>query len=449
VKKLLYSIYVRFIFLFIGILIISAVLSLGIVTVFQLEDVKGMVQKQLEDKVSAIDALSQERDIPLKEAVQYLEGKELTIRVYEDRDELEKAKRFSVLQEDLKQLEQGGVITKELNSTPPLPVSVGHIEGYYVMVHPDIDNNQIVRFQKTVQTVLLTAIVLGSLLILLAVSMVVKPIKKISKASVEVANGTFDVHIQHRGKDEIGELVKNFNIMVQELKANEYLHKEFVSSVSHEFKTPLSSINGFASLLKTKDLSKKEKEEYIEIIIKESNRLSNLSSNLLRLSKLDHQAIQYRREVFQLDEQIRRVILLLQDSWENNHIQLQVDLDQVSFKGDEELLQQVWLNLLVNAIKFTPEYGIISIVLKKAHNRVLFSISDNGIGISESDVKRIFERFYKADKSRSNHGTGLGLAIVKKIVEIHDGKVTVESDLGKGSLFKVELPDYEIKKIDS
>nr|WP_231618422.1 HAMP domain-containing sensor histidine kinase [Fictibacillus sp. 23RED33] len=446
---MLYSIYVRFIFLFIGILIISAVLSLGIVTVFQLEDVKGMVQKQLEDKVSAIDALSQERDIPLKEAVQYLEGKELTIRVYEDRDELVKAKRFSVLQEDLKQLEQGGVITKELNSTPPLPVSVGHIKGYYVMVHPDIDNNQIVRFQKTVQTVLLTAIVLGSLLILLAVSMVVKPIKKISKASVEVANGTFDVHIQHRGKDEIGELVKNFNIMVQELKANEYLHKEFVSSVSHEFKTPLSSINGFASLLKTKDLSKKEKEEYIEIIIKESNRLSNLSSNLLRLSKLDHQAIQHRREVFQLDEQIRRVILLLQDSWENNHIQLQVDLDQVSFKGDEELLQQVWINLLVNAIKFTPEYGIISIVLKKAHNRVLFSISDNGIGVSESDVKRIFERFYKADKSRSNHGTGLGLAIVKKIVEIHDGKVTVESDLGKGSLFKVELPDYEIKKIDS
>lgn len=448
-KKLLYSIYVRFIFFFIGILIISAFLSFGIVTAFQLNDVKAMVQKQLEDKVSAIDSLTQEGDIPLEEAVRYMDGKELTIQVYKNRDEILKAKRYSLLAEELKQLEPGRILTGELSSKPPLPISVAIIKGYYVTVYPEMDNNQIVRFQKTVQTVLLTAIVLGSLLILLAVSMVVKPIKKISRASVEVANGTFDVHIQHKGKDEIGELVKNFNIMVQELKANEYLHKEFVSSVSHEFKTPLSSINGFAELLKTQDLSKKEKEEYTDIIIQESKRLSNLSSNLLRLSKLDHQAVQFRRAIFQLDEQIRRVILLLQDNWENKQIQLQVDLDQVSFRGDEELLQQVWLNLLVNAIKFTPEHGEISVILKKQHSGLVFSIRDNGIGIRESDVKRIFERFYKADKSRSDHGTGLGLSIVKKIVEIHEGKISVESEFGKGSLFKVVLPNDELKKIGS
>lgn len=439
-KGLLHSIYVKFILLFFGILILSAILSLGIVTVFQLKGVKGMVQEQLEDKMTAIDSLVSERDIPLKEAVRYLDGKELTIQIYSNQEELLKTSQFSVLEKDLKQLNQGSIVTKEFNSNPPLPVSAALISGAYVTVYPDLENNQIARFQKTAQTVLLTAIVLGSLLILPAVSMIVKPIKKISKASVQVANGTFDVHIQHKGKDEVGELVKNFNIMVQELKANEYLHKEFVSSVSHEFKTPLSSINGFAKLLKTEGLSEKEKEDYADIIMKESQRLSNLSSNLLRLSKLDYQAVQYRRDTFNLDEQIRRVILLLQDQWEKKQIRLQINMKPISYRGDEELLQQVWLNLLVNAIKFTPGNGLICINLKEKDDKIFFSIGDNGIGIKESDLPKIFERFYKADKSRANQGTGLGLPIVKKIVEIHEGKITVESKSGEGSTFTVELP---------
>nr|WP_241680293.1 HAMP domain-containing sensor histidine kinase [Metabacillus mangrovi] len=437
---MLHSIYVRFILLFFGILILSALLSLGIVTVFQLEGVKGMVQEQLEDKITAIDSLASERDVPLTEAIRYLDGQELTIQVYRSQEELLEAKQFTVLEKDLKKLHQGSVVTKEFNSNPPLPVAAALISGDYVTVYPDLENNQIARFQKTAQTVLLTAIILGSLLILPAVSMIVKPIKRISKASVQVANGTFDVQIQHKGKDEVGELVKNFNIMVQELKANEYLHKEFVSSVSHEFKTPLSSINGFAKLLKTEGLPEKEKKEYADIIMKESERLSNLSSNLLRLSKLDYQAVQYKRDTFNLDEQIRRVILLLQDQWEKKQIRLHVDLDQIQFRGDEELLQQVWLNLFVNAIKFTPEAGVIRLTLEETDDRIIFSIADNGIGIHERDLPRIFERFYKADKSRSGIGTGLGLPIVKKIVEIHEGTITVESKPGEGSTFTVELP---------
>jgi signal transduction histidine kinase len=440
VKGLLHSIYVRFVLLFIGILIASALLSLGVVTAFQLEDMKAMVKEQLEERIIAIDSLVSEREIPLLEAIQYINSPDITVQVFENREELLRAGQFSTFAKELEKLERGrSLITKELNSRPPLPVSAAIIDGHYVTVHPDMDNNQIVRFQKTAQTVLLTAILLGSSLILLAVSMVVKPIKAISKASVEVAGGKFDVRIQHKGKDEISDLVKNFNIMVQELKANEYLHKEFVSSVSHEFKTPLSSIHGFGKLLKKEDLSLREREEYTDIIIEETERLSNLSSNLLRLSKLDHQAIQHRRDTFDLDEQIRRVILLLQNQWESKLIELSVDLEEISYTGDEELLQQIWLNLMVNAIKFTPEKGTIKIMLESRDNRVYFSIIDNGIGISASDQKRIFERFYKADKSRTKSGTGLGLSIAKKIAEIHGGKITVESEPGKGSVFCVEL----------
>lgn len=439
-KKLLHSIYVRFVLLFIGIFIASAILSLGVVTAFQLEDVKGMVKEQLEERINSIDSLVTQKNIPLQEAIRYVNGLDLTIKVFENRQELKLDGQFSALESEVGQLRQGRMITKELNSRPPLPVSAAFLDGKYVIVYPDMEDNPIARFQKTAQTVLLTAILLGSILILLAVSMVVKPIKAISKASVEVANGKFDVHIQHNGKDEISDLVKNFNIMVQELKANEYLHKEFVSSVSHEFKTPLSSIQGFGKMLKKKDLSLREREEYTDIIIEESERLSNLSSNLLRLSKLDHQAVQHRKDTFDLDEQIRRVILLLQNQWESKLIELSVDLEEISYTGDEELLQQIWLNLMVNAIKFTPEKGTIKIFLESGDNHVYFTISDNGIGISASDQKRIFERFYKADKSRTKSGTGLGLSIVKKIAEIHGGKVTVESEPDKGSAFCVKLP---------
>ncbi|WP_411335123.1 ATP-binding protein [Metabacillus indicus] len=443
---MLNSIYVRFVLLFIGILIASALLALSVVTAFQLDDLKNIVKEQLEDRITAVTSLVAEKDIPLHEAIQYISSPDMNIQVFVNREELLQAGQYLSLESELEKLEEESSVTSELDSRPPLPVTAAIIDGQYVTVHPDVDNNLIVRFQRTARTVLLTAILLGSLLILFAVSMVVKPIKSLSKASVEVAKGNFEIHIREKGKDEISDLVKNFNLMIKELKANEYLHKEFVSSVSHEFKTPLSSIHGFGKLLKKKDLSLKEREEYTDIVIEESERLSNLSANLLRLSKLEHQAIQYKQSTFDLDEQIRRVILLLQNQWEKKDLHLVITLDKAVFTGDEELLQQVWLNLLINAIKFTSDQGTIEIVLRSNADHISFSIADNGIGMSESDQKRIFERFYKADKSRTKTGTGLGLSIVKKIVDIHGGKITVESELGRGSVFYVELPSQDHQK---
>ncbi len=254
--------------------------------------------------------------------------------------------------------------------------------------------------------------IIGSLFIIIGITMIVKPIKKIAQSIKAVANGNFQVKLKKHGHDEIAELTDNFNKMVDELNGNEYLRKDFVSSISHEFKTPITSIKGFAKMLKNPSLSADEKNDYINIIVSESERLSKLSSNLLKLSELDSRAI-IRKSKFALDEQLRRVVLLFQEEWEKKNIHINMELDQVKIIGDEDLLYQVWVNLVSNAIKFTENGGTINISITNI-DKIKVIISDSGIGIKDADKEKIFERFYKNDKSRSKDGTGLGLSIVKK-----------------------------------
>jgi signal transduction histidine kinase len=227
--------------------------------------------------------------------------------------------------------------------------------------------------------------------------------------------------------------------MTKELKNIDFLRKDFVSNVSHEFKTPITSIKGFAKLIRDGKLSNDQLLDYSEIIVNESERLSLLSSNLLKLSELDSKMIREQSKLFSLDEQIRKTILILEVQWEKKEIEFDIGLDEISITGDEHLLQEVWLNLIQNAIKFSSQKGTIKINLYKYGDMAKVEISDNGIGIADEDKKRIFERFYKGDKSRSKDGNGLGLVIVKKIVELSNGKIYFESKLGKGSTFIVEL----------
>lgn len=217
------------------------------------------------------------------------------------------------------------------------------------------------------------------------------------------------------------------------------LRKDFVSNVSHEFKTPITSIKGFAKLIRDGQLSNDQLLEYSDIIVNESERLSLLSSNLLKLSELDSKMIREQSTSFSLDEQIRKTILILEVQWSKKEIEFDIDLEQISITGDEHLLQEVWLNLIQNAIKFSNQNGIIKIGLYKNGDMVKVIITDHGIGIAEEDKQRIFERFYKGDKSRSKDGNGLGLVIAKKIVELSGGKLFFESELGKGTTFTVEL----------
>lgn len=288
-------------------------------------------------------------------------------------------------------------------------------------------------------TFLVSAMV-GTILILVAVRSIVKPIKRISKASQEVAKGNFDIEVPICSRDEIGQLTTDFNRMTKELKNIDILRKDFVSNVSHEFKTPITSIRGYASLMCDGVLSAVQIKEYSSIIVNESERLSLLSSNLLRLSELDSKVIREQATDYSLDEQIRQAILLLETQWETKEIDFEIDLEKVEIRGNAYLLQEVWLNLIQNAIKFSNPKGRISVCLAKADTMANVIVRDEGIGLLPEERDRVFERFYKADKSRSKDGNGLGLAIVKKIVELSDGEIRFESEPGSGTTFFVDLP---------
>ncbi len=287
---------------------------------------------------------------------------------------------------------------------------------------------------------LILCVALGGSLLFVAIRRISDPIIRISNAAKEVGKGDFSMKMDYKGNDEIGVLAQNFNLMTTELGNMEYLRKDFISSVSHELKTPIASIQGFAEMLQDKTLSEENFHAYTTIIIEETKRLSHLSSNMLRLSKLDHQFIPESTKPFSLDEQIRRSIVLLEEKWSRKNLELDIELDEIVYTGDEALIQQIWLNLIENAIKFSAESGTIFIQAKKTSNEVVAEIKDQGIGISKIDQGRIFEKFFQADVSHSQEGSGLGLAIVKKIVEIYAGEIYFTSEMGQGTTFVVKLP---------
>lgn len=291
----------------------------------------------------------------------------------------------------------------------------------------------------TGHTFLISSIV-GTIIILLVVRGIVRPIKRISEASKEVANGNFEIEVEVNSTDEIGRLTSDFNLMVKELKNIDFLRKDFVSNVSHEFKTPITSIKGFAKLIRDGHVSDEQLFDFSDIIVKESERLSLLSSNLLKLSELDSKMIREQATTFSLDEQIRTTILILEPFWSKKEIDFDINLDKISIKADEHLLQEVWLNLIQNAIKFSNPQGNIRINLYKYKDFARVEVTDHGTGMAKADQARIFERFYKGDKSRSQEGNGLGLVIVKKIVELSNGVIYFNSEIGEGTTFTVELP---------
>ncbi len=267
-----------------------------------------------------------------------------------------------------------------------------------------------------------------------------------SNATQEVAKGNFEVTLDESSHiKELRNMAHNFNLMTKELAGTELLRTDFVENVSHEFKTPLSAIEGYATLLQKKNLSDEKKQEYTKKILHNTKRLSTLTSNILLLSRLENQEIGIQKEHFCLDEQIREILLLLEDKWTEKKLELEIDLDAADYYGNKDLLAHVWQNILSNAIRFAPSYGLIRIVLRKetdaAGNKYFkVGIADNGIGMDKEVIKRIFEKFYQGDSSRSSQGNGLGLALAKRVVVLHNGSIAVSSKEGKGSTFTVTLP---------
>ena len=270
----------------------------------------------------------------------------------------------------------------------------------------------------------------------------------IRDAMRRIAQGDFDVAVPFDAHDRnnlMGEVVSSLNEMAEALKKLDAMRQEFVSDVSHEIQSPLTSIAGFALALHDDGLSVDQRSHYLDIIEAESKRLSGLSDNLLKLSALDSKALPVTRAPYRLDAQLRSVILSCELQWQEKRISLDVELDALTIDADEALLRQVWGNLLHNAIKFTPSEGRIAISCHRGSDDAVVRVADSGIGIDANDLAQVFDRFFKADKSRTAEkgagGSGLGLSIVSKIVSLHEGTVRASSDgIGHGATLEVRLP---------
>ena len=268
-----------------------------------------------------------------------------------------------------------------------------------------------------------------------------KPMNDLARAMREVSQGDFSVRVDAEGVDgDMGELVASFNDMASELGGLELFRKDFINNFSHEFKTPIVSIRGFAKQLEREDLTEAQRREYLDIIISESDRLANMSGNVLLLSRLENQTIVTDRTVYRLDEQLRKCILLMEKQWTQKDIELDLDLEELQYRGNEEMVQHVWVNLINNAIKFSPQGGTLSISLARDGRWARVCVRDQGEGMDDATRRRIFEKFYQGDTAHAAEGNGLGLSLVKRIVDLCEGTIEVESAPGQGSAFTVRLP---------
>lgn len=287
----------------------------------------------------------------------------------------------------------------------------------------------------------LLSITIGSSLTVIVSNNFLKPINTLSDAMSKVAGGDFSVRLQTDSNfHSVRRLGSDFNHMVYELSTVETLRNDFVSNVSHEFKTPLASIEGYAMLMQDLTLNREQLDEYINSILFNTRRLSSLVGNILTISKLDTQSIPIEKTCYRLDEQIRQSLLSLEQKWTEKDLEFEMNLDNVEFFGVEPLMNHVFLNLADNAIKFSPERGIIYIDLADYEDRVEFKISNSGPRIPDEAMGRIFEKFYQGDTSHQSEGNGLGLALVKRIVKLHSGTITVKNTDDGLVEFSIMLP---------
>ena len=265
------------------------------------------------------------------------------------------------------------------------------------------------------------------------------PINRLKKAIAKIADGDFSARINKRSSiREIQEIYAGFNLMAEELQSTEILQTDFVSNVSHEFKTPINAIEGYSMLLQNDELSE-EQQTYVNKILINTKRLSTLTGSILLLSKLENQRIPESASHFSLDEQIREAIVALEPLWSEKNVDLDVDLESIEYFGNEKLLYHVWSNLISNAIKFGPEGGIVRVRLFRHRKELIFTVDDEGKGLSEEAYSHIFDKFYQEDSSHKEEGNGLGLTLVKKILDIEDGDIYAENLEEKGCRFTVIL----------
>ena len=333
----------------------------------------------------------------------------------------------------------------------PITLTLGILISWVVGIVVGITMNYIIEryvpFNTQIQYGLLVlAFVLGSACLgfpiaLLITSKSAKIIDNLNETINKIAECDFNTSLPPISQNEqISMVVNNFNRMIKQLSSVSILKNDFISGFSHEFKTPIVSVKGYAELLKDNDNLTDEQKEYVKIIIEESERLSKLSEKTMLLAKLDSQSLIEDKKEFSLNGQIEDCILLLDNSLKEKNIELESDLINVNITSSPDLLKEVWINLLNNSIKYTNEGGKISVALKVKNGNAVVVVKDNGIGMTEEVKKHVFDKFFQVDNSHSQKGIGLGLSIVSRILELVNGAINCESVLNEGTTMTVVIP---------
>ncbi len=322
-------------------------------------------------------------------------------------------------------------------------------QEYYIYVQKDTSGQKSAIANSAI-LILGCVFLTGSIVFLVIADIIVKPLTRLTTAIKELSNGNYNVRVDNVGQDEISKLNQGFNQMARQFAKQDETRQKFISDISHEFQTPLTSIQGFANILKEEDLPKEQRVKYANIILYNSKRLSSLAKNMLQLTLLDREEIELEISNYSLVNQMNRVISTQENQATEKNIEIVFETPKkdIFIDGDEQRLEQVWTNIISNAIKYTNEGGLITITMKKSSKDIEVSIEDTGIGMSKEVVSHIFERFYREDKARNVEGNGLGLAIVKSIVDLHHGKIDILSQVDVGTNFIVKLPIEKQKLIE-
>ncbi|MFD3446528.1 sensor histidine kinase, partial [Microbacteriaceae bacterium 4G12] len=334
-----------------------------------------------------------------------------------------------------------GFFDEELRNTVGVPFQVDGTR-YALFIRPDVEL-QFGEMRIFFAQLLVFSVGLTILFIFIGTRYVVKPIRIFTKATKKIAEGQYNIQLDVDRKDEIGELAQSFTRMTTSLKHLEDMRQEFVSNVSHEIQSPLTSIQGFSQALRAENVTEEQRQQYLSIIEEESRRLSMMSKQLLMLASLDKEQDILEMTTFDVADQIKQIFITNAWYWREKDLAIDMDLSPISITGDKRFLHQIWTNLIYNSIKFTEPGGTIFVSAQTDEaGAVHVIVEDTGKGISEEDLPHIFERYYKGDKARKREesGSGLGLSIVKKIVELHKGTITAQSEVGKGTRFEVILP---------
>jgi len=309
-------------------------------------------------------------------------------------------------------------------------------------------NHTVPSAARIIIVFVLSALVIGAGMTFFLGKIPMKPVNYLINQMNRLAAGDYRVRISHHellSKHPTAiEFTDSFNRMAEELQSTEMLRSDFINNFSHEFKTPIVSIAGFAKLLRKGNLPEAVKEEYLRIIEEESLRLSQMATNVLNLTKVETHTILTDVTEYNLSEQIRSCILLLSGKWEQKALDFSLDFNEHTICANEELLKQVWINLLGNAVKFTPVGGLIEVKIEEQEDLLTVSVTNTGSEIKPEHYERIFHKFYQADESHTTEGNGVGLAIVKWVIELHEGTVRVHSE-GGTTTFTVTLPKFQEK----